>query len=92
VKACFVAIANPSLEETLRGAKETDFQRIVVQPHLLFAGDVLAEITTTVEKARKQQPDRQWILTPHLGPSPLVADAILDLARTANGQISTFIR
>ncbi len=41
---CFVAMAKPTLDEMLERAARSDFRRIVVQPHLLFAGEVLEEI------------------------------------------------
>jgi hypothetical protein len=31
---------------------------------------------------RAKQPQREWIVAPYLGPSPLVAEALLDRART----------
>jgi sirohydrochlorin cobaltochelatase len=81
VETCFVAMATPTLDETLAWAAETQHRRVVVQPHLLFVGDVLAEITAAVAELAARQPQREWIVTPHLGPSPQVAEAILDLAR-----------
>jgi sirohydrochlorin ferrochelatase len=81
VETCFVAMATPTLDATLAWAAETPYRRVVVQPHLLFVGDVLAEITAVFAEHAARQPQREWIVTPHLGPSPLVADAILDLAR-----------
>jgi sirohydrochlorin cobaltochelatase len=83
-ETCFVAIAKPSLPETLAWAADTSFRRIVVQPHVLFTGEVLAEVEKAVAALSAQQPDRQWIATSHLGPSPLVAEALLDLVRSGS--------
>jgi sirohydrochlorin cobaltochelatase len=80
-ETCFVAIAKPALAETLQWASETQYRRIVVQPHLLFTGDVLAEINAAVDGFRAKDSQREWIVAPYLGPSPLVAEALLDLAR-----------
>jgi sirohydrochlorin cobaltochelatase len=80
-ETCFVAIAEPTIAETLQWASETKYRRIVVQPHLLFTGDVLAEINAAVDRFRAQDSQREWIVAPYLGPSPLVAQALLDLAR-----------
>ncbi len=44
-EVCFVAVAKPTLNEMLERAARSDFRRIVVQPHLLFAGEVLEEIS-----------------------------------------------
>jgi sirohydrochlorin cobaltochelatase len=81
VETCFVAIAKPSLPETLAWAAEQRYRRIIVQPHLLFTGDVLGEIKQSVEERSAVDPNGEWLIAPHLGPSPLVAEAILDLAR-----------
>jgi sirohydrochlorin cobaltochelatase len=81
ISVCFVAMAQPNLEAGLRLAAESPFERIVVQPHLLFSGQVLGEIAAAVAKQAAGQPNRQWIVAPHLGPSPLVAEAIVDLCR-----------
>jgi sirohydrochlorin cobaltochelatase len=44
-EVCFVAVAKPMLDEMLERAARSDFRLIVVQPHLLFAGEVLEEIS-----------------------------------------------
>jgi sirohydrochlorin cobaltochelatase len=44
-EVCFVAVAKPTLDEMLERAARSDFRRIVVQPHLLFAGEVLETIS-----------------------------------------------
>jgi sirohydrochlorin cobaltochelatase len=55
VEVGFVAVAKPTLEEALDRAANTNFRRIVVQPHLLFAGEVLEEIRSrwSVVSSRK---------------------------------------
>ena len=63
-------VARPTFQETLTWAAQSDFRRIVVQPHLLFSGDVLTEITDAVSDFARRQPHREWIVTSHLGPSP----------------------
>jgi sirohydrochlorin ferrochelatase len=81
VECCFAAVATPTLNEALDRAAATPMRRIVVQPHLLFAGQVLDQIAGAVAEVAKRQPKQEWIVAPHLGPSPLVAEAVLDLAR-----------
>jgi sirohydrochlorin cobaltochelatase len=79
VEACFVAKARPSLEESLAQAARSGFRRIVVQPHLLFAGQVLEEVRRAVSAASASNnaaEKHEWIVPQHLGPSPLVASAI----------------
>jgi len=107
VEVGFVAVAKPTLEEALDRAANTNFRRIVVQPHLLFAGEVLEEIRGrwSVVSGRKagggvqgakignrergvsgREPrigikEKEWILTEHLGASPLVAQAAVETVR-----------
>lgn len=81
VTVCFVAMAEPSLEVGLQLAAESSFQRIVVQPHLLFCGQVLEQIGRAVAIQAARHPDRQWLVAPHLGTSPLVAETLVDLCR-----------
>jgi sirohydrochlorin cobaltochelatase len=80
-ETCFVAIAKPTIAETLEWAAEQQYRRVVVQPHLLFTGEVLTEINAAVDGFRAKDLHREWIVTPYLGPSPLVSEALLDLAR-----------
>jgi sirohydrochlorin cobaltochelatase len=83
VRPCFAAVAEPSLETALATAARDPYRRIVVQPHLLFAGEVLQQICRAVETVAAGDAKREWIVTGHLGPSPLVAEAIIELARRA---------
>lgn len=88
VEACFVVKARPSLEESLAQAARSGFRRIVVQPHLLFTGQVLEEVRRAVSAASASNNDAErceWIVTQHLGPSPLVAEAIITSAVCASG-------
>ena len=58
-------------------------RRIVVQPHLLFVGEVLEQIEKGVKAQREARSGKEWILTGHLGASPLVAQAVVEMARKA---------
>ena len=55
-KTCFAAIATPTLPETLAWAADAKFRRIVVQPHLLFTGEVLDQIKTGVAEVSPRGP------------------------------------
>ncbi len=80
---CFYAMAPPSLTETLTRVAQAPARRVVVQPHLLFQGELLAAVAAEVERQAEQSPQQQWVLTCHLGPDPLLARAVLDRVRTA---------
>jgi sirohydrochlorin cobaltochelatase len=80
----FVAVATPSLGKVLEEAARTDFRRVIVQPHLLFAGSVLAEIHRLVERQQLAETagknvGRQWIVTEALGPDRRLVTAVVDI-------------
>jgi sirohydrochlorin ferrochelatase len=80
LETCFVAMTRPTLDEGLRRAASLPFERVVVQPHLLFPGELLHGIRAAVGAARQRAPDRQWILTKPLGADELLVRALLSRA------------
>jgi sirohydrochlorin cobaltochelatase len=80
----FVAAARPLLPQILEEFAKTRPQQLVVLPHLLFRGEVLATIEEQVTAAFRAHPNLVWTLARHLGPDPLVVNAIL--ARAGNVQ------
>jgi sirohydrochlorin cobaltochelatase len=81
--ACFVSMAEPTLQAGLKRAAESGACRIVVQPHLLFAGTLVDRIAREVERAAEQYPQAQWLCTAHLGPCEPLAHAVIERARAA---------
>lgn len=73
---CFLAMAEPRLEATLEEITSQGWRRIVVQPHLLFHGDLLDRLHAAVGSARQRCPDREWLVAEHLGPAPQLARLI----------------
>ena len=80
LETCFVAMTRPTLDEGLRMAASMPFERIVVQPHLLFPGELMHGIRAAVGAARERAPDRQWIVTEPLGADELLVRALLSQA------------
>jgi sirohydrochlorin cobaltochelatase len=80
LETCFIAMTEPKLEQSLEVAAQMPFRRVVVQPHLLFCGELLEKVRRAVETTRSYSPNREWLVTDHLGPNPLMAAAILELA------------
>lgn len=81
----FLAMAQPSLDESLREARTGGWSRVVVQPHLLFHGTLLTALQKRVAAMAPQtgRQDRQeWIVTDPLGADDLLAGAIIDIAGT----------
>jgi sirohydrochlorin cobaltochelatase len=46
---CFLAMQKPFFAEALANAAASDFQRFVVQPHLLFSGELLEHVRRAIE-------------------------------------------
>lgn len=63
----FVAIAEPTLSAALNEAAQADTQQIIVQPHVLFTGEVLEQIRAAFELYRARYPAKTWVLAEHLG-------------------------
>jgi len=77
-RVAFLALARPSLDELLEEIPALTVQRVVVQPHLLFHGELLTVLQQRIEQLAGRLNDQQWVVTPHLGPSNLLVEAILD--------------
>ena len=75
-EAAFIAMATPKYGDALRAAATKGYMRIVVQPHLLFAGELLKELQYFVATLTKEFPSTHWMLTSHLGPHALLTDAV----------------
>jgi sirohydrochlorin cobaltochelatase len=85
IEVGFAAVATPSLSTVLAEAAQSDFRRVIVQPHLLFAGSVLADIRRGVDERRSAEPAgrRQWIVSDPLGPDALLVTAITEVVSRA---------
>lgn len=79
LEVCFTAMAEPSLARGLEFAAATRFAQIVVQPHLLFQGELLERVRASVTELARQG-TKSWLLTEHLGVDDLLADAVVRMA------------
>lgn len=82
----FVAAARPRLDEALAAACDPaagTVRRVVVQPHLLFRGQVEDDVTAAVDRGRAGWPGVEWIQVARLGADPLVARAVVRLVGRA---------
>jgi sirohydrochlorin ferrochelatase len=76
-EAAFAAVARPSLEEALEKLAGSGVRQVVVQPHLLFQGEVSQTTNRLVASASAAHPHVKWLSARHLGPDPLLVEAIL---------------
>jgi len=89
LETCFVAKQLPTLSESLAAAAASGFRRVVVQPHLLFTGQLVGDIRREVESVAGTA--TEWIIAAHLGPEPELADAIVDLVVNASDPPPQFV-
>jgi sirohydrochlorin cobaltochelatase len=73
----FIAMARPTLEETLAVAARLPAERIVVQPHLLFDGELWTRVRESVDKHSARFRDKQWVCTGPLGVHSLLVETVL---------------
>lgn len=79
VETAFAALCRPTPDEVLQSAAAAgDVRRIVVQPHILFSGEVLGKIAGRVAAARSSHTGIEFIRTDRLGPHELVVEAVLE--------------
>lgn len=83
IHTAFLAMADPLLEPTLRRIAAQAPRRIVVQPHLLFAGELLARVRSLVDALAAEYPSTDWLIAAHLGPDVEVVQAIIERAAEA---------
>jgi sirohydrochlorin ferrochelatase len=78
VRTAFYAMAQPNLGDSLQRLQTKAFRRIVVQPHLLFSGQILDQIVALVLDAKEKASRQEWVICNHLGPSPEIADVLVE--------------
>lgn len=66
VEVAFVAMARPSLVESLPAIAAHRFRRVIVQPHLLFEGELADSIRQQVATITTKHPEQEWLITPLL--------------------------
>lgn len=77
-RVAYLAMAEPKLDVVLEEVAELRFHRVVVQPHLLFHGELLDTVRAKVIALSARWPHQQWLLAPHLGVDDLLASAMLE--------------
>lgn len=82
-ETAFLAMAEPRLAATLQRLAQESPRRVVVQPHLLFTGDLLGGCQRQVEAMADAAPHIEWIVAGHLEPDALLAEAVLARIATA---------
>lgn len=63
VQVAFLAMAEPNVAAVLAAVDERAFDRVIVQPHLLFHGELVERLRRQVGQIARQRPDQEWIVT-----------------------------
>lgn len=80
--AAFIYGQSPTVAEAFETAASSDAEFVVVQPHLLFSGLLLDELTEQVQEAGKQNSKQRWVITQGLGADRKLAELLADRARS----------
>jgi sirohydrochlorin cobaltochelatase len=76
----FFAGGRPTVDELLSTAKSSGARTVVVQPHLLFEGELIEQLRQKVETLKIQNPSQRWLVTMPLGSDTALAETFLALA------------
>ncbi len=76
----FIHAQRPSVDEALDGLSATGLPWLVVQPHLLFEGELMNDLRTEVAYRQSFSPSQKWIITETLGASVQSGDTRLAAA------------
>jgi sirohydrochlorin ferrochelatase len=59
-------MARPLLADLLPEVAANRFQRVIVQPHLLFEGELADNLRQAVTATQRQHPQQEWLIAPLL--------------------------
>jgi len=74
----FIAMQRPTVDEALRAALASGVRRIVVQPHLLFSGELLNQVQQAAADVNCHPP-QELMVAPHLAPGWPLARGVIQL-------------
>lgn len=77
VEICFLAAANPSLQEGLLSVKRSHAKQVFIIPYLFFTGILMKKIQASIEKMNEGG-GPEWILCSYLGYHPIIENIICE--------------
>lgn len=75
----FFAGGSPTLDELLDGASQSGCDSVIVQPHLLFEGELMDQLREKVRTRRENGSGPAWWVTRSLGADPKLAEVFVGL-------------
>ncbi len=76
----FFAGDRPTVDELLDEAANADVDTIVVQPHLLFEGELMEQLRQKVDDRRQADSGKKWLVAMPLGSDSALAAVFLEPA------------
>lgn len=76
----FIYGQSPTVPEALELASQSEAEIVVVQPHLLFSGLLMDELSQQVADFGMKNPHQRWQVTQPLGADQLLADLLANMA------------
>jgi sirohydrochlorin cobaltochelatase len=83
LEIAFTAMTEPLMDRAASVIEAMPFRRIVVQPHLLFAGELMDRVRALAAASQARTAAQSWSVVDHLGPHDLLVEAVVDRARAA---------
>ena len=80
-RVCFLAAAEPTFADTLHWAARQTPRQVVVQPHLLFHGQLMQEVRRRIAELAEDPGQPAYHIADYLGPSSEIVTALLDRLR-----------
>lgn len=77
----FVYAQSPGVEEVLGMLARSNYQTIVVQPHLLFEGELIEQLRRQVEVVKRDSPAQRWVVAQALGTDFALAQTLVKLVQ-----------
>ena len=84
-RGAFLSMAEPRLADILEELAAMPHDWVVVQPHLLFPGELLQRLQRMVEEQDDANQRQRWLLTEPLGSDPRVSHAVVQQFLFAGG-------
>jgi sirohydrochlorin ferrochelatase len=80
VQTGFFAGGKPDVDQLLIQAAVAECDTLVIQPHLLFEGELVRQLREKVAITQRKTARSRWLVTPTLGADPHLAEAFFKLA------------
>ncbi len=77
----FIYAQSPRVDEVLQRMSHSQCSTIVIQPHLLFEGELIVQLREQVSSYQSANLQQNWIVTGTLGTDSALADTLATLAK-----------